>query len=158
MSTVTSSGQVSPPRVALMSSGTQTIWNNASKTAFNGFILVVLAIPSFGAGPTQNPTAEVDYGNLYPGMKLPLTQRIPVIQGLYNTACGLYVNDDLVPPGSNYVVYVYDSAGDLIIGPSSSFTVTSTSPVDPIGLGGFTNSLTAPTGTLTATTPDTIGT
>lgn len=156
MSTLGSNGVTAPPRVALMVNNANITWANATGTAFNGFILVVLTIPSFGAGPTQNPTPEIDYGNLYPGMRLPLTQRIPIIQGLYNGACGLYVNDDLVPPGSTYVTYVYDSAGNLIAGPSGSFTVTSTTPINPITAGGGLT-ITAPTGNLAATTPDAIG-
>ena len=144
------SGSVAPPRIALMVGNANITWSN-NTTAFNGFALVVLQIPTAPAG-TQYAT--VDYGNLYPGMRLPLFQIIPIIQGQFNTACGVYVNDDLVPPGSSYVTYMYDSTNHQVAGPSSSWTVTSNTPVNPFTAGGALT-LTIPSTVQSPTTPDT---
>lgn len=133
---------VPAPRIALCDGTVNITWSDGS--AFNGFILVNLIPPTDGV--TQ--WSEVDYGNLYPGLRLPIYQRIPIIDGQLNTSCGLYYNVDLVPPGSVYQAYFYDSTGRKIAGPSANFTVSS-SPFQPT-----VPSLTVPTGPGSGTTPD----
>lgn len=142
-------GQPVPaPRVALFSGNQQFFWNDVNTTPFNGFVLIALIPPKIGAG---TPWAQLDYGNLSPSIELPLWQRIPIIDGQLNSSCGLFLNTDIVPPGSTYVAWYYDSTGTQVAGPTSQFTVTS------VGSNSFTPpilTLTAPTTAGANPTPD----
>ena len=107
------------PRIALFDTNIQYKWSDG--TLFNGFMLVEMLLPSDGV----TPWAEVDYGNLYPSIKLPLFQRIPIVDGALNDSCGLFYNSDVTPPGSQYLAWYYDASGRQIAGPTANFTVTS---------------------------------
>ena len=134
------------PRVALFNTNTVYTWTDG--TLFNGFMLVQMLLPSDGV----TPWAEVDYGNIFPGLTLPLMQKIPIVDGQANGSCGLFLNSDVVPPGSKYVVWFYDSTNRQLAGPSASFTVTTAN------LNGFTPPvippLTIPSTTAGVITPD----
>jgi hypothetical protein len=151
---------ITPPRVAQFSNTAQYFWTSSGTNVapFNGFLLVNLLVPTV-APPTMSPGESLtpNYGQIYPGMPLPLFQRIPIINGQYNTTCGLYLNSDIVPPGSGYQWYLYDSASNQVSGPSATFFVTTTNVIDPIAATG---GVTIPVGTtpLTATLPDVVGT
>lgn len=109
------------PRYARLT-GTPLLYWSDNTTPFNGFALVGLIWPSTISG--SNTYSSLDYGNLYPSISLPRWQRLPIVFGQVNTSLGLFVNNDLVPPGSQYICSYYDSTGTLIAGPSSPFTVT----------------------------------
>lgn len=135
------------PRVALFNTNTQYKWSNG--ILFNGFMLVEMLIPSDGV----TPWAEVDYGNIFPGLTLPRMQKIPIVDGQANGACGLFLNEDLVPPGSQYVIWFYDSTNRQLAGPSAPVVVVAsmlntgfTPPVIPV--------LTIPSTTAPVVTPD----
>ena len=113
---------VPAPRVALFSGAQQFFWSD-NTTPFSGFCLIGLILPQGGSPTTQ--WAEVDYGNLYPSIKLPLFQRIPIVDGALNDSCGLFYNSDVTPPGSQYLAWYYDATGRQIAGPTANFTVTS---------------------------------
>jgi hypothetical protein len=129
---------VPPPRYALCN-GQQLFYWSDNATFFSGFILIELVPP---AGWTQ-----VFYGNLYPALPLPKFQRIPILYGQMNTGCGVFYNEDLTPPGSNYIAWYYDATGTLVAGPTQPFTVSS---------GAMVNSFTPPI--LTLPIPTTPGT
>lgn len=137
-----------PPRIALCKQNVTITWADA--TPFNGFVLINLLIPNAVSGTNWT---EVDYGTLFPALSLPQMQIIPIIGGQYNGSCGLFLNADLVPPGSQYRVYVYDSTKRQIAGPSSNFSVTTTDAIDPIAAGGGLT-LTNPSGVQAGLTPD----
>lgn len=107
------------PRYGLFNSGQVFNWSNGSP--FSGFALIGLVFPTFTSG--ADSYGEIDYGSLYPSLGLPRWQRVPILFGSINTSCGLFVNNDLTPPGSQYICYYYDSTGRQIAGPSSPFTV-----------------------------------
>ena len=133
------------PRVALFDTNYVYQWSDGSN--FNGFMLLELLMPSDGI----TPWAEVDYGNLFPGIRLPIMQKIPIVDGQANGGCGVFLNPDLVPPGSKYTVWFYDSTNRQLAGPSASFNVTTTGafkpPVIPV--------LTVPSTTAPVVNPDT---
>ena len=115
------------PRVALFSNAQQFFWSGAPAIPFNGFALIGLVAPSDGT----TPWSIMDYGNLYPSIQLPVWQRIPIINGSLNNGCGCFLNSDITPPGSQYIVYYYDATGRQIAGPSSPFTVTTQNTFTP---------------------------
>ena len=131
-----------------MSQTVSITWSDG--TLFDGFVLINLLIPHAASGTDW---AEVDQGRIYPSIQLPQMQVVPIIGGAYNAACGLFVNADLTPPGSAYRCYVYDATKRQIAGPSSNFTVTSTTAVDPIAAGGGLT-LTVPVTTQSGLAPD----
>jgi len=136
---------VPAPRVALFDGNTQYLWSD-NQTGFNGFLIVQLILPVNGSS-VQWPSAN--YGNLAPSITLPLWQRIPIINGQINTACGLFLNSDIVPPGTVYNAYYYDTNNVQIAGPTSNFTVTTQNVFTPPLL-----TLTLPVGPGTPSTPD----
>lgn len=135
------------PRVALFNTNTVYAWSDT--TPFTGFFLIELLLPSDGI----TAWAEVDYGNLFPGLRLPIMQKIPVVSGQANGACGLFLNGDLVPPGSKYVYWTYDSTGRQLSGPSAAFTVTTTNISGGVTVPSFVPP-TVPSTTAPIVTPD----
>lgn len=133
------------PRVALFSTGHTFQWTSGQN--FNGFLLVNLLVPTRASGTFTWPS--LDYGNQSSNLELPLFQKIPIVQGLLNNSCGLFLNADIVPPGSQYRCWYYDASGTVIAGPSSNFEVTSQEAITPPIL-----TLTAPTGLSAGTSPD----
>jgi hypothetical protein len=130
---------ISPPRIALMNANTVYKW--ADGTLFNGFILIQLIPP---VGYTQ-----VEFGNIYPTIALPLWQIIPIQVGQANPACGCFLNSDITPTGSVYNASYYDATKTLIAGPTSIFTVLTQDALTPPLL-----TLTNPTTPGTPSTPD----
>lgn len=132
------------PRVALFDTSYVYQWSNS--TNFNGFMLIEMLMPSDGV----TAWSEVVYGNVFPGLRLPLMQKIPIVDGQANGACGIFINADLVPPGSKYVVWFYDATERQIAGPSASFSVTTTAAFKPPVIP----TLTIPSTTASVVTPD----
>lgn len=98
-------------------------WSNG--VHFNGFALLALIPPTDG---TVSYT-EGDFGLIDPTEPLPQFAQIPISDGLFNSALGLYYNADISPPNTTYNLSYYDTTGRLIAGPSAAFSV-STAVID----------------------------
>lgn len=137
--------QVTIPRVALFNGDTLFYWTSGQK--FNGFLLVNTLVPTKSSGTVVWPS--IAYGNQSSNLELPLMQKIPIVQGQLNNSCGLFINEDITPVGTQYRCFYYDSTGTQIAGPSDNFTVTTQSAFTPPIL-----TLTSPTGVNSGETPD----
>jgi hypothetical protein len=115
------------PRLALFDQSHTFQWTGSPAVNFNGFCLIGLVLPSDGVATW----AQADYGNLSPSLRLPIWQRIPIVDGQLNGGCGLFLNTDIVPPDSAYVAYYYDTTGRQLAGPTSTFTVLTQDKVTP---------------------------
>lgn len=122
---------------------TTVIWSDG--TLFNGFALISY-VPATGGAGTYT---ETDFGRTSPAEQLPQFAMVPIIDGLYNTALGLYFNAEISPPGSTYIARIYDTTKRVIGGPTAPFTVT-TDPINSIP----SMTLTVPTSGGTAPTPN----
>lgn len=131
------------PRTATFNQTTQVTWSDGS--LFNGFALVGLVVPLDG---TSTPYATVAMGDFYPQYRLPQFTVCPIINGVFNNSVGLYYNEDISPPNTQYAYWVYDVTGKRIAGPSALFSVSSS----PVALPALT--LTVPTVGSTPPTPD----
>lgn len=112
---------MSQPRIGKFP-GTTLNWSNG--VHFNGFALFALIPPTDGT--VSYP--EGDFGLIDPTETLPQFAQVPISDGLFNSALGLFYNADISPPNTTYNLSYYDTTGRLIAGPSASFSVT----VDPI--------------------------
>ncbi|CAB4142894.1 hypothetical protein UFOVP434_48 [uncultured Caudovirales phage] len=127
------------PRKAKFSQSQTFTWSNGQ--SFDGAAIIGLVIP------TQSGTAEtvwpmVNYGNTDLPFALPKSfARIPIKEGVLSNNLGLFYNDDITPPNTQYVHYIIDANEKVIAGPGTFFTVSTT----PITLPTLT--LTAPTTT-----------
>lgn len=130
------------PQAGKFSQSVTVQWTDG--TNFNGFLLAGIVPPSNGV----TAWTSVAMGDNYPAARLPVWARIPIVDGKYNASCALFYNDDMTPPGSEYVAYYYDATGRQIAGPTAQFTV-STDPFTPPSA-----TLTAPSTTGTAPTPN----
>ena len=109
------------PRIALFDGTTVYKWSDGNN--FNGFVLIALVYP---VGYTQ-----IMYGNFSPSLAVPQFMRVPIINGQANTACGIFLNADLVPDTTQYVAWYYDTTNTQIAGPTVQFTVTTQGPFTP---------------------------
>lgn len=107
-------------------------------TLFNGYLVV-----NFGA-PTQGGTAwpTVSLNHQSPAIELPLSARIPIVDGQPDKSVGVIYNEDMTPPNTIYRAWLYEMNGVQVAGPSSTFTVSS----DP-----FTVTISTPTYPTTGT-------
>jgi hypothetical protein len=123
------------PQVATLNQNTVVSWSNGD--AFNGYLLIGLVLPQGGT----TYWAEVDLGGQSPGERIPLFQRVAIVNGQFENNVGVIYTTSLSPPNTRYVCWYYDQSvypPRQIAGPSPVFTVTST-PLTPPSL-----TLTAP--------------
>jgi hypothetical protein len=125
-------------------SGTVINWSDG--TAFNGFLVCGIVVPSSGGTPWSEITLEDAQRQ-----RLPQWSVFPVRDGLPLSYAELIYNEDIHPPNTKYCAYIYDSIWRLIASPSSSsdfFTVS--------GLWSIPSyTLTVPTAGGTAPVPNT---
>lgn len=106
-------------------------WSDGS--AFTGFINVGFK------QMTSSGTTWTDFNPKGRAQKYPLAKwtKILIKDGVIDGTAKLPYNDDIVPPGTEYVAWYYDANGVQIGGPTAAFTVS-------------TGEFTPPTVTLTA--------
>jgi hypothetical protein len=93
-------------------------------TPFTGYIYIGVAFPT---SVDPNVTyATVWMNNQYPPQRLPKWYKIPIVQGVYEQTARIYYTADINPPNTRYCYYFYDVNENLLYGPSSLFTVTTT--------------------------------
>lgn len=91
-------------------------WDDGSN--FSGYLLLGL-VP-----PTGRTFANLD--SQFVSVQVPPFVRLKVIDGTPDQLIGVIYNADLNPPGFEYVGWLEDEQKTLVAGPSSQFTVTST--------------------------------
>lgn len=129
------------PRISLINPSTSVSWSDGSN--FTGYYLFELKIPSDGT----TSWAELDL-NVAGVDKIPIFALIPIIQGVPNANIGLFYNEDINPPTTQYVAYLYDAGRRQLAGPSSTFTVSGANFVPPALTATIPNTYAA------LTTPD----
>lgn len=112
-------------------------WSNG--TNFSGFILIGLVPPTFLSG--QAP--QVDFSLIYPTEVIPTNAIIPINNGMIDQSLGLFYNQDISPPNSEYYALFYDSSKALIGGSNTNYFIVSTNPINNLPIP----TLTAPTST-----------
>lgn len=90
-------------------------WSDGSN--FSGYIRIQISLPS-------SYDQAFIISNLIEQM-IPLDMVIPVTNGVIDNSCGVWYNSDLSPFGTTYTWSAYDSSFKKIVGPSASFTVSS---------------------------------
>lgn len=111
------------------------LWSDG--TRFNGYMVINFAPPLNGsaAWPSLAPTG------IFPEINLPLSARVPIINGDPSTAVQIIYNTDITPPNTFYQAWLFEMNGVEVAGPSSTFTVStdpftvtiSTPTVPPLG-------------------------
>lgn len=101
------------PRVGVPTGTIQ--WSNGVN--FNGTVLIQFKAMTSGAGSTWNPPA------LASGRPIATALVIPILNGSFQLG-GAYYNEDLLPPGTQYVANYYDSTNNAVGSQSAAFTVT----------------------------------
>lgn len=135
----------SVPQTATLDQSVTVTWTNGD--LFNGFLLIGLIVPSSGG----TAWAELDLGGQYPGVRLPIFQRVSIINGQFDNSVGVLYNSSIAPPNTQYACWYYDQSTNpprKIAGPSSPFTVSTATLTPP------TATLTVPTAGVTPPTPD----
>lgn len=102
-------------------SGT-VLWSDG--TLFDGVLAVGIKGMVDGGGSAWPSTT---LGNRSIRRILPIFAPIDIVEGQYDGQAGVFFNEDLTPPGTQYVAWYYDTTGKQVAGPSSAFTVTATS-------------------------------
>lgn len=116
---------MSLPRQGRFSQAVTVLWSNGS--TFSGYILCILIPPTVGGSIYQTIAVK----GFQPQQRVPLFTRVPIKLGKYHAEAGLWFNEDLTPPATEYVAYWYDDTNRLITAsPSIHFTVT-TDPFTP---------------------------
>lgn len=123
-------------RTASLTNSVDIIWSDA--TPFNGYLFMVLGYPT--SSGTAWPSVAI--GDHFPNETLPRTTVFPIKNGDIITLNSpkLFFNADIVPPGSRYFPYFYDSNLKLVsnasvngvpitVDPSVLETVLGSSPV-----------------------------
>lgn len=117
------------PRVGKFNQSQIFQWSNGVN--FNGAAIIALT------RPTQDGTAatawiSVNYGDTDENLPLPQSfARIPIQDGKLDDSLGLFYNEDITPPETQYVHYIIDSTLRIIAGPGTLFTVNSESVTLP---------------------------
>ena len=107
------------PQVAKLA-GT-ILWSDGS--LFQGFAVIGLVLPQSGSVDWPELTIEPNS----PRQRIPLWSTIPIKDGVFNQALGLWFNTDINPPNSKYAIWLYDASNKQVVAPGSSadfFTVT----------------------------------
>lgn len=100
-------------------SGGPFTWSDG--TLFNGYAVINFAVPMNGA--TAWPT--VSLAKQSPGINLPLSVRIPIVEGNPDMSVGVIYNSDITPPNTYYQAWLYEMNGVEVAGPTDAFTVSS---------------------------------
>jgi hypothetical protein len=96
-------------------------WSDGSN--FNGAAIIGLTRPTVNGTP-QTAWINVNYGDTNENLPLPLSfALIPIKDGKLSDALGLFYNEDITPPNTQYVHYMIDSTYKIIAGPGTLFTV-----------------------------------
>jgi hypothetical protein len=102
-------------------SGT-VVWSDGS--LFDGILAVGIKGMVDGGGAAW-PSATLGNRSLH--RTLPIFAPIDIVEGVFDANAGVFYNEDLTPPGTQYVAWYYDSTGKQVAGPSAAFTVTASS-------------------------------
>jgi len=95
-------------------------WSDGS--LFNGFAVIGLILPT--SSGVAWPELTIEPNDLK--QRLPLWSTIPIKDGSFNQALGLWFNTAINPPNSKYALWLYDLSGKQVLAPASSgdfFTV-----------------------------------
>lgn len=117
---------MSTPRVGKFSQDTTISWSDGS--LFTGILYVALVPPEYSE---DDDATSVDYLTFYPPQKIADRVGIPVVNGKFNNALGLFYNEDLSPPNSRYACRLYDITKRAVTSMSSLFEVDN-NPIDTL--------------------------
>ncbi len=109
------------PQVATLDQSVVVSWANGD--LFNGFLLLGLVLPV-----TTTTWAEVDLGGQFPGERLPIFTKVPIVSGQFSNSVGVIYTSSLNPPNTRYAGWYYDNSSyppRQIAGPTATFAVTS---------------------------------
>jgi len=110
---------MSTPRISKLS-GTIT-WSDGSN--FNGFATLGLVFPTSSGTAWPELTLEPHQ----PRQVIPTWSTIPINDGEFNQALGVWFTADINPPNTKYCIYYFDTSGKRVGSPSTDadfFTVT----------------------------------
>ncbi len=102
-------------------SGT-VLWSDGS--SFDGMLGIGIKGMVDGGGAAWPSTV---LGNRSIRRILPIWAPIDIVEGQFDSNGGVFFNEDLTPPGTQYIASYFDTTGKLVAGPSTAFTVTATS-------------------------------
>lgn len=144
-------GSNTPRLSTIYTNPTSVTWSDGL-TFFDGFLWIGIGLPSGGQSAFQWVTPYMIALMRY--QALPAFIKIPIVNGAIDQTTQLMWNQDINPPGTNYVAYWFATDGTLITpasGSATPFTISSltttinvptltipSSPLDPIPQTGFT--------------------
>lgn len=129
-------------RTATLTNSTTIIWSDS--TPFNGYLFMVLGYPT--SGSVAWPSVAI--GGRFPNETIPKNTPFPIKDGNIpiENAPKLFLNADIVPPGSRYFPYFYDSNLKLVSNASvNGVPITLENSVLETVLGSSPVTITIPT-------------
>jgi hypothetical protein len=118
------------PRIGKFDQSQIFQWSDG--TNFNGAAIIGLTRPTADGTP-QTAWINVNYGDTDENLPLPTSfALIPIQDGKLDDALGLFYNEDITPPNTQYVHYIIDSTMRIIAGPGNLFTVNSATVTLPL--------------------------
>jgi hypothetical protein len=98
-------------------------WDNGD--LFNGGAIIAMTIPTVN-GTSATPWLSINLGDTWYKLSLPLNFAfVPIKDGKISDALGLFYNEDITPPNTQYIHYIVDATRKIIAGPGTVFTVNS---------------------------------
>lgn len=98
-------------------------WDNGD--LFNGGAIIALTVPTVD-GLSATAWLSVNLGDVWQKIPLPLNFAfVPIKDGKLSDTLGLFYNEDITPPNTQYIHYIVDATRKLIAGPGIVFTVNS---------------------------------
>jgi hypothetical protein len=128
--------------MAQLTSASAINWSGG--TPFNGYVLLVMALPSADGASWS----RVNLRDARPRLRVPTRVKVPIREGQYDTDTRIWQTSALVPTNVKYASFFYDDTDRLIAAGPSLFTAAA----DPYTLAPPT--LTDPTAASIPTDPE----
>jgi hypothetical protein len=122
------------PRTASVDPSHTVTWSGGEE--FTGYFVIGVIPPTFSG----TDFASVAYGNQIILEKLPKLYTIPIVEGKANQKCRVFYNDDIDPPSTKYICWLFDRNWRQVFTPvlanafvvnTPVFTPTYSSPSTP---------------------------
>ncbi len=95
-----------------------------SGALFNGYVVFIMAMPTYSG----TAITKVSLKDSEPKLRVPVTTRIPIREGVLDAQTKIWRTDSLVPTNIAYDAKWYDDTGTLISNTSSFNGVVTTDP------------------------------
>lgn len=125
-----------------LTTGSTIAWSSGA--SFNGYALLVAALPALGSGSYPQASAA----SVWPKHRIPTHVQVPIEAGVYDADAKVMKTSAIEPPGVKYTAYFFDINDVLVATGDELFVVTAdTHTLNP-------PTLTAPTAASVSVAPE----